>query len=520
MKTPDELAKVKRETAKRFKVSCSSNVQLLKAYHESLEKGRIKKSEILEKILKKRPIRTLSGVAVVSVLTKPYPCPGKCIFCPTEKGLPKSYLKGEPAVERAVRLNFDPYLQTQKRIESLEIQGHPTDKIEIRIIGATFSVYPKNYKIKFIADLFAAANKKRRLKKAGLKNLSFQQKINETATHRIVGISIETRPDLVSKEEVLLMRKLGITLVELGVQTIFNDVLKVCKRGHGTKEIVSATKLLKDSGFKVMYQMMPNLPGSNLRKDLITFKEIFENGNYKPDWLKIYPCLVCKGAELYEIWKEGRYKPYSDEELTELLIKIKKNLPCWARVARLFRDIPVPKIEAGCKISNLREVILNEMKKRGLKCKCIRCREVREEYDPKEKTYLFREDYEASDGKETFLSFENRKRTKLFAFLRLRIPSQVFSKQKHFIPALKDAAIIRELHTYGQQIPLGEKSLAPQHKGLGKKLIKEAEEITKKEFKLPKTAVISGVGVRDYFSKLKYELKDSYMIKEVVEKSS
>ena len=295
-------------------------------------------------------------------------------------------------------------------------------------------------------------------------------------------------------------------MVELGVQTVFEDILQKCKRGHSTKEIIQATKMLKDAGFKVMYQMMPNLPGANTNKDLAAFKEIFENQNYKPDWLKIYPCLVCKGTELYRLWKKGKYRPYSDKKLIDLLIKIKVIVPYWIRIARLFRDIPAPKIKAGSKISNLREVVQREMKKKGLKCHCIRCREIKERYSSKEKIYLFKEKYRASEGKEIFLSFENKNRTKLYAFLRLRIPANPFIK------VLKNSAIIRELHTYGQMVPLEKKVKAPQHRGLGKKLITQAEEITKK-LKLTKIAVISGIGVREYYRKLNYRLKETYMVK-------
>jgi elongator complex protein 3 len=507
VKSPEGLAKTKREIAKKFKIPCLSNVQLIKAYHKLLEEKRIKRQEKLEKILRKRPIRTLSGVAVVSVLTKPYPCPGKCIFCPTEKGLPKSYLKGEPAAERALKLNFDPYLQVKKRIESLKKQGHPTDKLELRVIGANFSSYPKNYKIWFFANLFTAANGRKKLKKFANKELKKEQKINEKAKNRIVGASVETRPDFINKNEILLMRNLGITMVELGVQSVIEDILKKSQRGHGIKEIIFATRLLKDAGFKIMYQIMPNLPGSDTKKDLLVFKEIFNNENYKPDWLKIYPCLVCKGSKLHEIWKKGNFKPYSDKELIELLIKIKSVLPCWVRLARLFRDIPAPKIEAGSKVSNLRELIQSEMEKRNLKCNCIRCREIKKGFDPKEKVFLFRQSYPASKGKEIFLSFENKKRTKLLAFLRLRIT------RNNFITALNNSAIVRELHTYGQQIPLKEKSLSAQHQGLGKKLIKEAEKITKEEFELLKIAVISGIGAREYYKKLGYELENEYMVK-------
>ena len=533
VKTRDDLAKIKREIAEKYKISCPSNVALLKAYHNLLKNKRIKKFQILEELLRKRKIRSLSGVVVVSVLTEPYPCPGKCIYCPTEKGIPKSYVSGEPAVERAKRLNFDPHLQVQKRIESLKKQGHPTDKIELRIIGATFSFYPENYKIWFLSNCFAAANKRGKIlkKKVGWKTLEKEQKINEKANQRIVGISIETRPDFVNEKEILNLRRLGITMVELGVQTIFDDILEKCERGHKVRETILATKLLKDAGLKVMYQMMPNLPGSSSKRDLKSFEEIFENENFKPDWLKIYPTVVCKGSKLYQIWKKGKYKnrasshsaepsirasleykPYSEKKLIELLIKIKRKLPYWVRVARLFRDIPTTKIEAGCKISNLREVVLKEMGERGLKCKCIRCREVRENYDPKEKFYLFREDYNASDGKEIFLSYENKKRGKLYSFLRLRIPN-VENGSRSIFTVLKGAAIIREIQTYGQAVPISEMRLAPQHRGLGKKLIKLAEKITKKEFGLKKITAISGVGVREYWRKLGYKLKETYMVK-------
>jgi len=508
----EKLSKIKRKTAKRFDASCPKNVELLQVYHNLLKDKRIEKNIKIERILRKRPVRSLSGVSVVSVFTNPYPCPGECVFCPSEEGLPKSYLRGEPAAERALKLNFDPFLQVQKRIESLKKQGHPIDKIEIRVIGATFSYYPEEYKINFFTNLFAAANKRKPKKITNKNDLELEQKLNEKSENRIVGISVETRPDFINEKEILLMRELGVTMVEIGAQTVFDDVLKKCKRGHTKKASIEATKLLKDAGLKVLYQMMPNLPGSNLKKDLEAFEEIFNNQDYKPDWLKIYPCLVCKGAELYKMWKRKEFVPHQDEELTELLIKIKKIIPYWVRLARLFRDIPSQKIEAGSTISNIRELAQKRMKEQGLSCKCIRCREVKQRYNPKEKIYLFKEEYKASRGKEIFLSFENKKRDKLFAFLRLRIPSQIKENKKHFITVLENSTIIRELHTYGQQIPIEEKGAAPQHKGLGKKLIKEAEKITKEE-KIPKISVISGVGVREYYRKLDYKLKKDYMVK-------
>ena len=531
VKAEKELSAIKRWASKKFKISPPANIELIKVYHKLLKKGRAQNDKNFERLLRKRKVRSLSGVAVVSVLTKPYPCPGKCIYCPEEKGIPKSYLSGEPAVERAKKLNFDPYSQVKKRIDSLREQGHPTDKIELRIIGGSFSVYPDDYKTWFLKNCFAAANEKLKKKISSLKE---EQKINEKVKHRIVGVSIETRPDLINKKEIKTLRELGVTMVELGVQTVFDKILEKCQRNHGTQETAQATKLLKDAGFKVMYQMMLSLPGSIPKKDSEAFRIIFQNQEFKPDWLKIYPCLVCKGTRLYQLWEEGAYHPYSNDTLINLLINIKINLPFWVRVARIFRDIPAQKIEAGSKISNLREVILEEMKKRNKRCYCIRCREVKENYDPKEKIYFFREDYNASDGKEIFLSFENKNRTKLFSFLRLRIPSYTLRlrpsptvvgfgrrrsegkpSQKYFLPVLKNSAIIREIHTYGELVPIAKKEVAPQHQGLGKKLVKEAEKITKKEFGLTKIAVISGIGARDYWRKLDYKLKETYMLKQL-----
>jgi len=523
IKDKQKIEILKKKFSKKFKVPLFSNSELLKAYQKLKNSGRLKKSKEIEKILKKRPIRSLSGIVNISVLTKPYFCPGKCIFCPIEENFPKSYLSGEPAADRARTLNFDPFLQVKTRVQNLQEIGHFTDKIELRIIGGTWSVYPIDYRYWFVKECFLAANNKIKKQKRKIKENLFQlkkellkeQKKNEKAKNRIVGISIETRPDFISENEVKILRELGVTMVEMGVQNVFDEILEKNQCGFSSEKISEATKILKDAGFKILYHLMPNLPGSDLEKDEKMFEIVFHDGRFKPDWIKIYPTVVVKGAKLYQIWKEGNYKPYSDEELIEFLIKIKTNLPRWVRIARIMRDIPAKKIEAGCKISNLRQKIQEIMKKRKLKCKCIRCREVRENYNPGEKIYLFREDYDASEGKEIFLSFENKNRSKLFSFLRLRIPSQIFSGKKHFLPVLENSAIIREIKTLGELVPIGEKGFSPQHRGLGKKLIKEAEEIAKKEFKVKKVAVISGVGARDYWRKLNYKLKESYMIKKI-----
>lgn len=498
--------------AEKFKKPLISQVELLKDYHKLLKNKRIKKQPALEKILMTRPMRSLSGIVNITVLTKPFGCPGQCIFCPFEKGFPKSYLKGEPAADRAYDLKFDPYWQVTKRLEMLTEQGHPVDKIELRIVGGSWSFYPKYYQQWFIKRCFEAANNFNTRQKR--KNLKLEEvfKINEKSKARIVGVSIETRPDLINKKEIQRLRRLGITMVELGVQTVFDDIHKLNKTGLDVKIIEKATFLLKEAGFKVLYHLMPNLYGSDFRKDLKMFEVVFNDERFKPDWLKIYPTVVLENTHLYNLWRQNKYRPYSDKRLKDLLIKAKTKMPYWVRIARIIRDIPAQKIVAGTKLSNLREIIQKEMKMKGLECHCIRCREVKENYDPKEKIYLFRENYDASGGKEVFLSFENKSRTKIFSLLRLRKPT--FSIPLPF-SALKDAALLREIKTYGELVPLSEKKLAPQHQGLGKRLIQEAELIVKKEFKLKKLAVIAGIGVRGYFKKLGYRSEDTYMVKKL-----
>ncbi len=517
LKTEKDLHLAKRNIAKKYRIDFPKNIDLLETYHELLEKKRIKRSKDFENLVKTRPVRSLSGIVNVSVLTKPYNCPGRCTFCPTEKEVPKSYLKKEPAVQRAVLTNFDPYLQTIVRLKSLEKTGHPTDKIELRIIGGTWSYYPFGYQSWFIKECFKAANQfpsKRKLQKVPLKKLKKREKKeknpfkkNEKANCRIVGITVETRPDFITRKEIKRMRSIGITRVELGVQSIYDDVLEKTKRGHSVSDTKKATKLLKDAGFKISYQVMPNLPGSDLKRDVQMFKKIFEQEDFCPDLLKIYPLALVKKSEVYRDYKKGEFKPYTKEELINLLIEIKKQVPYYCRIQRVIRDIPAEKIvEGGSKCSNLREIVQKEMKKGNLKCKCIRCREIKKEYNKKEKVFLKRRDYDSSQGKEIFLSYEDKKEN-IYALLKLRIPSDPFQE------VLKNSSIIREIHTYGEVVVKDKKEKSPQHKGMGKKLIKEAERITKKEFNLKNISVIAGVGVRDYFRKQGYRLNKTYMKK-------
>ncbi|MBU4338902.1 tRNA uridine(34) 5-carboxymethylaminomethyl modification radical SAM/GNAT enzyme Elp3 [Patescibacteria group bacterium] len=529
--TPDAISALKRKFGKKH-LKTPTNIILLKEYNSMIKSGALKLSpkrqEEIKNLLRVRKVRSQSGVAVVAVLTKNFGCPGHCLYCPTEKGMPKSYLSNEPAVMRAIASDFDPYRQVQTRIEGLEASGHPTDKVELIIIGGTFGSIPDKYRYEFIKRCFQAANNFNINTKYEIRNtkqvrnhksetLKQVKRINEKAKHRIVGITIETRPDYISEKEILKLRELGVTRVELGVQNIYDDVLKINKRGHNISQTIEATRLLKDAGFKINYHMMPNLPGSSIYRDKKMFRELFSNENFQPDILKIYPTVVVKNSELYQWWKRGKYKPCSDKQLLDLLIDIKKSIPPYVRIMRLIRDIPAQSIVAGSKISNLRQIIEQKTRENLVRCRCIRCREIGKVKSEKLKVKsleLIRRNYNASGGKEIFLSLENVKNDKLYALLRLRIPSEFFTHKKHFIGALQNAAIIREAHTYGQLVPIAQKGKKnAQHIGLGKQLIAEAERISREEFGAKKITVISGVGVRDYYRKLGYRLKNEYMVK-------
>ena len=503
VKTRANFLHLKRQLSNGQRIAPPLNSDLIRVYQQLLKKKSIKADKNLEKFLRKREIRTLSGVAVITVLTKPYPCPGKCIYCPNEPGMPKSYLSNEPAAARAKGAKFDPSRQVKIRLQALKTNGHETDKVELIVLGGSFSAYQKSYQTQFIKKCFDALNGKT------AKTLSQAQKWNETASNRLVGLTLETRPDMINPEEIKRFRKLGCTRVELGVQSIYDQILKLNQRGHSVKETIEATKLLKQTGFKVMYHLMPNLPGSNLAKDFKMFEEIFKNPAFQPDLLKIYPCIVTKNSVLYRWFKQGKYKPYSKKQLEDLLIKIKKIIPYYVRITRLIRDIPAESIVAGNKITNLRQLIAQDFKS----CKCIRCREAGHQKNSELKTRnlkLITQKYGASDGIEYFLSYESPDRKVLYAFLRLRINNNA---DDNFIDELKGAAIIRELHTYGQMVPIGLVGEV-QHLGLGKKLIAQAERITR-ENRIKKIAVISGIGVRQYYQKLGYKLEGTYMIKPI-----
>ena len=513
---------------------------LLEAYQNLLKKKSIKRDERIEKFLRKAQVRSLSGIAVVTALVKPYMCPGKCVYCPTEIRMPKSYIASEPAAARALRLDFSPYEQMRRRIETLEKNGHPTDKIEYIVKGGTWNAYPLKYQYWFVLESFRAANS---LKHESIKTLKHclnedspleelqdalekEQRKNETTKHRIIGITLETRPDAISPKTIYHMRQQGCTRVELGLQAPDDKILELIKRGHTVQQFRDAMFLLRQAGFKVDLHFMPDLPGTTPEHDVEMYQSLFSDEGLKPDMMKIYPNTVIPSAELYQWYLDGRYKPYGEENLFNALLQMKLATPRYCRISRLIRDIPAHEIVAGNKITNLREALMAELKKRGQSCQCLRCREVGRNKEITKlgnegKPRLFVESYETTGGTEYFLSFEDPQRIAVFAFLRLRLPhltnlgnSENSENLLHtLLPEIRDCAFIRELHTYGQQLSLGEhQDDAAQHKGLGRRLVEEAERIaTQAGFK--KMAVISGVGVRGYYRKLGYRKIGTYMVK-------
>ncbi len=520
------LRQLKRLVAVQTRTPLLRNDALLARYRLEIAQGKRSADGKLEQILRLNAIRSQSGIATVTVITKPFACPGRCVYCPTEDRAPKSYLTNEPAVMRALRSDYDPYGQVRMRLEALQETGHITDKIELIIKGGTWSFYPISYQSWFIRRCFDAANAfgasalpaktlpmdSDDAGDATLAELFAAQLQNETAPHRIIGVTIETRPDYVTLDEIDRLCELGVTRVELGVQTLEEPVLSLIVRDHGVAQVVQATQWLKDAGFKVAYHLMPNLPGATPASDLESARRLFDEAAFQPDTMKLYPCVVIETAELHQWWKEGRYQPYDDPTLIDLLIQIKQHVPPYVRIERVIRDIPSTSIVGGCQLTNLRETVLVRMRERSLRCRCIRCRQVRESADGD--FQLVRRTYAASEGTEEFLSFEDPKQDKLAALLRLRITSFSYRKERHWKPELEGAAIVRELHAYGEHLSLHQrKGLAAQHRGFGHQLLEHAESLARDVYGLSRIAVISGVGAREYYRKFGYALEGTYMLK-------
>jgi elongator complex protein 3 len=446
----------------------------------------------------KKASRTISGVTPVAVMAKPFPCPGKCVYCPTSPEAPKSYTIESPAVLRARSCGFEAKKQVEVRLKTLTEMGHARDKIELIIMGGTFLSYPCDYQYQFVRECYDALN--------GVTSSSLEEakKLNETAEHRCVGLCIETRPDFCGEEEITRMLDFGATRVELGVQTLDDEVHRLTKRGHGIAEVISATRLLRDYGFKVYYHWMPGLPGSTPEHDLELSRQLFEDVRFRPDGLKLYPTLVVRGSELESWYRDNRYRPYPDEVMIDLLVDIKSLIPKYVRISRLMRDIPSKFIIGGSRDLALRATIRKRMEQKGLRCSCIRCREyghrLRDGW-PIGRPCLTRSDYETLGGKEIVLCYEDENET-LFGLLRLRVN--------------EEKAIVRELHVFGPEVPLGERlEIGAQHQGLGEGLLQEAERIAKEEFKADRLWVLSGVGAREYYRSLGYRLEGIHMVKEL-----
>ncbi len=521
------------------------SIAFVERYQEMVTDGRVTPSLRVERIFRKRWIRNQSGIAVISLLTKFWWCPGKCIYCPVFEWLPRSYIPDEPAVMRAQMNEFDPIKQVFNRLRWLRITGHCIDKCDVRIIGGTWSVYPVLYQEMFIkaiydahtcfeelepfieatstgTDKFAEFKVRQGFKMKESATLEEAKERNMRSRSRVVGIQIETRPDWITVEEVERLRSYDVTRVEIGYQTTIDEINTKNKRGHGNAESQKATQMLKDAGFKVCAHMMPNLLGSTPELDRQAMREVFENPLFRPDELKIYPMMVTDKSELTQIWKKGGFTAYDDETLITLMADLLEMVPPYVRLNRVYRDIPSHQILHGSHLANLRQIAEELLRSRGGQVIDTASREVKWKAFNTDDIRLVTREYDASIGKDSMISFEekisegqNPDAATLYSLLRLRIPSQYFTHEKHFLPVLEWAALIREIHTFGEQLGIWARADdAIQHQGLGKSMVLEAEKIVKEKYpKIKKIAVIAGVGVRPYFEKLGYALEGGYMVK-------
>jgi len=579
----DKIKQLKRERARGKGIkNLPTNSDILKTYSKLVQQKVLPHSDEFQLLLRKRAIRSLSWIVPIQVLTKPFWCPGECIFCPNDPTMPKSYISSEPGAMRALLNQFDPVRQVYNRLISLYLTWHPTDKIEMIVLGGTWDVYPRKYKYEFVKWLYDAANtfdqfwqkaSQQNLSPKQLRSLSTKiqiqwapdlataQKINEDAAHRIIWLTIETRPEYVTEQNLQFWRELGVTRVEMGVQSLFDDVLQANKRWHTLEQIRQAMRLLRLWWFKISIHLMAWLYGSDLEKDKKTFELTFTDPDFKPDEIKFYPTAVIPNTELYRLWLEGKYKPITPEQIKELIFRAKQNVvPPWTRIKRLIRDIPADEIVAWANITNLRQLALQQLQQKAAEdvefrrrqykrlcmdgcfelknleqvvqakpkpdqtltfvssnfdflsprdfvCMCTRCREIRNR--PQRQPFLVIRKYLSSVGEDYFVSFEDELGY-LYGFLRLLVPSEGIDK-----PWLgKSTALIRELHVYGQLQPIAQKgsfeAISSQHKWLGKRLMETAQKIAKIHGS-EKISVIAGVGVRNYYRQLGYQLEGTYM---------
>jgi elongator complex protein 3 len=481
-----------------------SKSMLVAAYNQLVQAGELAPDADLLGRIRMKPVRTLSGVTTVTVLTRPYPCPGRCIFCPDDVRMPKSYLPDEPGAARAYQHGFDPYAQVATRIQALAANGHPTDKIELLILGGTWSAYRRDYQEWFVQRCFDAMNER------DSATLAEAQRLNEPADHRNVGLVIETRPDEITPGEIAWLRKLGVTKVQMGAQSLDDRILELNQRGHTAARTLQACALLRAAGFKVVLHWMPNLLGATLDSDREDFSKLWQG--YCPDEIKIYPCQLLEGTELYSHWQRGEYHPYTTGELIELIADLKPGIPAYCRVNRIIRDIPSTHVVAGNRRTSLRQDVQAELARRGQECGCIRCHEVRGEAIDPQAVSLHDLTYPAEAAEEHFLHFRTPQ-GKIAGYLRLSLPRP--GAPELGLSDLEGAALIREVHVYGQSLPVGvDQPGAAQHTGLGTRLLAEAERIARAEG-FGRLAVIAAIGTRRYYQQRGFEPGELYLVKEL-----
>ncbi|UCG00393.1 MAG: tRNA uridine(34) 5-carboxymethylaminomethyl modification radical SAM/GNAT enzyme Elp3 [Candidatus Heimdallarchaeota archaeon] len=510
--TRAKLETLKRKVAKRYQLKRFVKNSEILDYILNLEGLTEKKKENLTQLLQVRKVRTISGIAVVAVMTKPSPCPGKCIYCPEVDGAPKSYTGKEPAAMRGAQNDFIPKKQVQVRLNQLNSIGHPLDKVHLVIMGGTFLATPLEYQEYFVKECLDGITGKTS------KDLRIAQQNAETSTYRNVGITFETRPDYCTDFHVNKILELGGTFVEIGIQTLSDDILQIIQRHHNLKEVEAAVRFSRDGGLKVTVHMMPNL-FQTPNKDRKMFRNLYSDPRFIPDAVKIYPTLVLRDTRLYELWKNGSYVPYSSNEVVDVVASIKSITPPFVRIQRIQRDIPAYLILEGVCHGNLREIARKRLSELNQQCSCIRCREVGHQtnlgdlsWHEKDHEFNFLK-YPASDGIEHFISFETSDRKTLFGFLRLREPSKFTFRPETLDPP---ATIIRELHVYGKLVRIGNlpKKIEWQHRGIGQRLVSLAEEISR-ERGYQKILVTSGLGVRNYYRKLGFVKNGVYMGKRI-----
>jgi len=498
----------KKQVKEEIKRICAKySLERIPRNHEILSMAKESEFEKLRKVLLKKPAKTASGVAVVALMPKPFACPhGRCTYCPggIEFNSPNSYTGNEPSTLNAIENEYDPKLQITTKIDKLVAFGHDPSKMEIVIVGGTFLFMPKDYQENFIKSCYDALNG------TDSKNLQEAKSNNEHASIRNVGFTIETKPDYCKREHVDWMLDYGVTRIEIGVQSLQERVYDIVNRGHDYNDVVESFQISKDAGYKIVAHMMPGLPTMTPKEDIADFQKLFSDSELRPDMLKIYPSLVIENTPMYQEHKDGKYTPYSDEDMIQVLTEVKKNIPKWVRIMRVQREISPNEIIAGPKSGNLRQIVHQNLAKQGMKCKCIRCREAGLNKKSESKDIsLTRMDYDSSGGKEVFLSYEDKNES-IYGFLRLRKPSD----DAHRDEVGKNSCIVRELHVYGKSLKIGQKEESEiQHSGLGKNLMREAGKISKEEFDAKKLLVISAVGTREYYQKLGYSLYGPYMSK-------